>query len=176
MDCESNLVADGHPFISQIVPPAENLQIVSVGHKLFNVLINFFWFLALSASIAEDDVPGDPVLHFLRFSFHADEAGFFCVLQIVSVAFCDLSVDCLFDPGDGVHEAVAPLFHQLDSEGVLRVDCPDQQNPAFLQFRHWYLFDELIGERVILYGHSARGLRGGQFPRWVHHDHVEEAL
>jgi hypothetical protein len=38
------------------------------------------------------------------------------------------------------------------------------------------LFDELIGERVILYGHSARGLRGGQLPRWVHHDHVEEAL
>ena len=103
MDCESNLVADGHPFISQIVPPPKNFQIVSVGHKLFDILIDFFGFLALSASIAEDDVPGDAVLHFGRVSFYPDEAGFFCVLQIVSVAFCYFSVDCLLDPCDGVH-------------------------------------------------------------------------
>jgi hypothetical protein len=130
----------------------------------------------LSPAIAEDDVPRDSLLELGWVSLDADEAGLLGVLEVVAVALGDFAVDCLLHPGDGVDQAVPPLLHELDRERVLGVDGPHQQHSVLLQFVHWDAFDELVGERVVLDGHSAGGLRGRQLPGRIHHDDVEQTL
>ena len=98
------------------------------------------------------------------------------MLQVVPVAFGDLAVDCPLHPGDRVDEAVAPLFHELDCEGVLGVDGPDDQDPVLLQLGDGDLLNPLIGKGVILDSDSSGWLGGRQLPGRVHHDDVEVAL
>lgn len=80
------------------------------------------------------------------------------MLQIVAVPLGNLVVDGLLDPGDGIHQLVAPLLDELDGEGVLGIDGPDDDHPILLQLADRYLLNILIAERVILDGHPARGL------------------
>lgn len=52
----SYLVAYCHPVVANIVSPAEDLQIVSIGHQLLYVLVYLCRLLTLSPSITENDV------------------------------------------------------------------------------------------------------------------------
>lgn len=92
------------------------------------------------------------------------------------MALGDLSIYCLLDPRYRIHQLIPPLLHQFDSKGVLRIDCPDDQHPIFLQFSHRNLLNELIAQGIVLNGDSPGGLGSGQFPGWVHHDDIEVAL
>ena len=98
------------------------------------------------------------------------------MLQIVAVALGDFVVDGLLDPGDGVDQLVPPLLYQLDGEGVLGIDGPNDDHTVLLQLVDGYLLYVLVAEGVVLYGDASGRLRGRQLPRRVHHDHVEVGL
>jgi hypothetical protein len=72
------------------------------------------------------------------------------VLQVVSVALGDLPIDRFLHPGYQIHQAVPPLLHQLDREGVLGVDGPHHQYSCLLQLGDGNLFDQIVGEGVIM--------------------------
>lgn len=60
----SYLVAYGDPLLAEVVPPAEDLEVVAVGHQLLDVVVDLFWLLALAPAVAEDDVLGHSLLEF----------------------------------------------------------------------------------------------------------------
>ena len=73
------------------------------------------------------------------------------MLQIVAVTLGDFVVDGLLDPGDGVDQLVPPLLYQLDGEGVLGIDGPNDDHTVLLQLVDGYLLYVLVAEGVVLY-------------------------
>lgn len=132
--------------------------------------------MTLTSAIAEDHIASDSFVYLGSVSFDSDQTSLFGVLKIVTMSFGDLSINSLFDPGDGIYNFIPPLFHQPDCEGILCVDCPDDQHSVFLQLGHRYSFDKLVAKGVVLDSDPSGGLGSGQLPWRVHHDDVEVAL
>lgn len=100
----SNLVADSDPFLSQVVSPSEDLQVVAVGHQLVDILIDFFGLLTLPSPIAENDILSHSPSNFgSHVALDADEAGLLGVLEVIAVSLGNFAVDGLLDPGDGIY-------------------------------------------------------------------------
>ena len=77
----SQLISDSHPTIVQVIPPSEDLQVVTIRHKVFYNFIYLFRLLRLSSPLTEDNVAVDSVANkILEVTLVADEAGFFCML------------------------------------------------------------------------------------------------
>ncbi len=101
----SDFVANGHPAIVEVVPPAEDFQVVPVGHQRLCNLVNLLRLLRLASPLTEDDITFDIEASFvLDISLDAHEAGFLCVLEVVAVALGDLACDSLLDPGEFIYK------------------------------------------------------------------------
>ena len=61
-----------------------------------------------------------------RVPLNSDEAGLLRMLQIVSMAFSYLAVNCLLDPCNLINEFIPILFHHLKSKSIFSVNDPDE--------------------------------------------------
>ena len=90
----------------QVVSSGEYLEEVTIRDKRFAYLIDFFWFLRLTSTHAEDDIAVDAAFDSVaEIALVADEAGLFGMLKIVAVALIDLTIDGLLDPYDFVDKS-----------------------------------------------------------------------
>ena len=118
----------------QVVAPPKDLEIVAVWTKPLDHLVDLLGLLALSAALAENDVEASIEIGLVpNVTLDTDEARFLCVLEVKAVAFCDLAVYGLLNPGELVNQGVAISVHHLDGEAVLGVDDPDEEEAVFLQ-------------------------------------------
>ena len=67
------------------------------------------------------------------------------MLEIVAVALGESSVHCTLHPGNIVDLSITPALHELKSEGVARVDDPNENEAVLLQLGDWNLFNGLVG-------------------------------
>ena len=89
----------------EVVPPPKDFQIVPIGHKRLNNLVDLLRFLRLPTPTRKDDVRIDPrPLEFAEIALIADETGLFGVLQVVPVALVNLAVDRLLHPNDFIDQ------------------------------------------------------------------------
>ena len=91
----------------QVVPPSEDLQVVTIRDKVFYNFIDLFRLLWLSSPLTEDDVAVNSVANkIFEVTFVADEAGLLCMLQVVSMTLRDLAIDSLLDPYDFINKSI----------------------------------------------------------------------
>ena len=95
------------------------------------------------------------------------------MLQVVSVALGYLAIDGLLDPRNLVHKLVAVLLHELNSEAVLGIDHPDEEEAVSLQFIEGNVEDLAVLQGIVGYGYASRGVGGGELPWWVAGYYVE---
>lgn len=69
---KSYFVAYSQPLVSQIVPAAEDLQVVPIGHQLLDVLVDLLWLLTLPSTITKNDVSRYTMSQFWRVSFNSN--------------------------------------------------------------------------------------------------------
>ena len=159
IDQVSQLIPDGYPAISKVVPASKYLQVESIGYQLFDVLINLGGFLRLTSPVGKNHIRCD-VFIMRRIAFDSYQACLFGMLKVVSVTLGDLPVDCFLDPVDRVDHLVAPvLLHYVDCPLKFGIDDPDEQKPFLLQSRNRYGRDLLVAQSRVLYGDSSRRLR-----------------
>lgn len=92
-----NLISDSDPIISQIISSPENFEVITIRYKVFNHLINLFWFLTLASSSAKYHVTHH-ILIIFRFSLNTYKTCFFCMLEIITMPFRYFPIHSLFDP------------------------------------------------------------------------------
>lgn len=123
---QSNLISNGDPAIVQVISSTEDFQIVPIGYQCFCNLIDFFWFLRLPSSLAENDIAFNIVFHS---SFHVSlesyQASLFCMLQIITMTLSNFSGICLFAPSQFIDEPVVELLHHFQSKSVLGINDPN---------------------------------------------------
>ena len=91
----------------QIISPSENLQVVTIRHKVFYNFIDFFRLLWLSSPLTENNVAINSVANkIFEVTFIADEAGLLCMLQVVSMTLGNLAIDSLLDPYDFINKSI----------------------------------------------------------------------
>lgn len=130
----SQFITNGHPSVVQVVPPSEYLKIEAIWNHSLSDIVNFFRFLRLASSLTENHVcfyieSGT----FAHISLDSDKAGLLGVLQVVTMAFGDLTVDCLLDPGYFIYKFVSEFLHHFKGESILGIDDPDEQETIGLE-------------------------------------------
>ena len=91
----------------QVISPSEDLQVVTIRHKVFYNFIDLFRFLWLSSPLTEDDVAVNSVAHkVFEVTFVANETGLLCMLQVVSMTLGNLAIDSLLDPYDFINKSI----------------------------------------------------------------------
>ena len=72
----SELIADRHPTIVQVVSPSKYLKVIAIRHKILSYFIDFFRLLRLSSPLTKDDVTVNSVAYMvLEVSLVPDQAG-----------------------------------------------------------------------------------------------------
>jgi len=71
------------------------------------------------------------------------------------MAFCDLAVDCLFDPGHFVHELIAMLVEHVQGKAVLGIDDPDEQEALGLDLFERQVQDVFVSEGAVSDGNTS---------------------
>mmetsp|Transcript_6768 Transcript_6768/g.18912 ORF Transcript_6768/g.18912 Transcript_6768/m.18912 type:complete len:214 (+) Transcript_6768:1699-2340(+) len=172
---ELELISNRHPPVSQIVAPGKYLEIAAVWNQLLNDLIDLHRLLTLASTLRIDDVAGDVSNHarWVR-ALPADQAGLLGVLEVETVALREPAVHRALYPGDLVHKGVSPLLHKLKRKLVLCVDDPHEQEAILLQRREWDLLNESVRELLVPDRNTTSGVRSGQLPGRISHDHVKE--
>ena len=56
MEVGLDLVANGYPFVSEVVPSSKNFEIEAVWDKILYQIVDFVGFLGLSSPLAENDI------------------------------------------------------------------------------------------------------------------------
>lgn len=170
----SQLIANSNPPIPQIVPPAKNLEVISLWHQRFNVLIDFGGFLRLASPLTKDHIGDEIRLIVSEISLDAYHTTFLRVLQVEPVTLGNFPVHCFLHPVDVIYHFIPPLFlHRLHCPLVLGIYHPHEQEPCTLQLRHWDVLNGLIVETAVLDGDTTGWLGGGELPWRVHHDDIK---
>lgn len=90
----------------EVVPPAENFQVVPIWHEGFSQVVDFFRLLRLASPLAENNIALNikpcPILHV---ALHSNQACFLCMLQIIAMTLGDLPIDGLFHPRNFINES-----------------------------------------------------------------------
>ena len=142
---ESKLVSKRYPSISEIIPPAKNLKIVSIRHQLLNILINFGWFLRLSSPITKNNITCGISLIIIKIAFITNKTSFLRMLKIKSMSFSNFIINSFFNPIYCINNFISPLFlHRVDCPLKLCVYYPYKKKSLFLQFCYRNLLDQLV--------------------------------
>jgi hypothetical protein len=77
------------------------------------------------------------------------------MLQVVTVALGDLSVNCLFDPGNFIHQPITILFHHVQGHSIFGVNDPDEEKAVTLNLIEGDVQNLLVVKSVIGDGHTS---------------------
>ncbi len=95
------------------------------------------------------------------------------MLQVVTVTLRYLAVHCLLHPSNLVYQLVSIFLHHRNSEPVLGIDDPYEQEPVCLDLIEWQCEYLSIIKSLISNCHTASRVRRTQLPGWVDCYHVE---
>lgn len=139
----SELVAEGEPALSEIVVPGKQLYLLGTRDQEINKRIDLLGFLTFLPYLSHYQIVRDLGLEFDVFIGRAlvpYETHFTGVQEVKSMGDVNLFVLSL-NPGELVHDFVAPLVHALVAYVHLAVQNPQETKSLSRQHFHWYVHD-----------------------------------
>ena len=125
---KSKLITYCHPTISCIVSSPKYLQIISIWHQLFNVLVDLCWLLTLSSSFTKNHITSFIFHIILKISFVSNQATLFGMLKIKSMSFGNFPVYRFLHPVHNVNYFISPLFfHCINGKLEFCIYNPHEQ-------------------------------------------------
>jgi len=111
----------------QVIPPAEDFQVVSVWNQCFSNIVDFLWLLRLASPLRKDDVRLYVEISLTSdISFHTNQASFLGMLEVKAVTFGYLSVYCLLDPGNFINHFVTEFVKDIQRKAIFCVYHPNK--------------------------------------------------
>lgn len=84
----------------KVISSSKNFNVVAVRNKCFSNLVNLFRFLGLSSALTKDHIAVNIESSFVfNVAFNSNQASLLRVLKVVTMPFCNFTIDSLFDPG-----------------------------------------------------------------------------